>query len=186
MKHAPPSRATRPTFLRKTGTLVLASIVLAGASGCDADIGVTGPSPANPLDAEEQALADALNDHRKASGLPTLSLCVALNVSASAHSDDMRDNNYQSDVGLDGSTTMTRACAAGYAPGCSNAAMAEVIASGSPDPAHTLGQWKEDMTAAPILVNPSLIVMGVGRTFREDQSPIWTIDFGGAEDASCQ
>lgn len=186
MKHAPPSRASRPTFLRKSAQLFLASIALAGVSGCDADIGVTGPSPANPLDSEEQALADALNNHRTASGVPTLSICASLNVSASAHSDDMRDKDYQSDVGLDGSTTMSRACAAGYAPGCSNAAMAEVIASGSPDPAHTLSQWQGDATAAPILVNPSLTVMGVGRTFREDKSPIWTIDFGGEQDSSCQ
>ena len=49
-----------------------------------------------------------------------------------------------------------------------------------------VGQWKADATAGPILVNTMLTVIGVGRTFREDESPIWTVDFGGADDASCK
>ena len=81
---------------------------------------------------------------------------------------------------------MTRACKAGYTPACGDGLMAEVIASGSEDPQHTVGQWKADATAGPILVNPGLTMIGVGRTFREDASPIWTVDFGGLDDPSCK
>jgi uncharacterized protein YkwD len=182
MEHAPLFSATWPTFVCK---VALFAAVALGGPGCTADIGVTGPSPANPLDEGEEAIMKAINDHRAASGAGTLALCASLNVSASAHSDDMRDQEYQSDTGKDGSTPMSRACKAGYTPACSDALMAEVIASGSEDPAHTVGQWKEDATASPILVNAGLRVIGVGRTFRSDESPIWTVDFGGQEDPSC-
>lgn len=166
-------------------TLVSALIPILTA-GCGSDVGVTGPSQANPLDNGEQAVMDAINAHRATSGQSALTICASLNVSASAHSDDMRDRGYQSDIGKDGSTTMTRACDAAYAPACANGVMAEVIASGSDDPAHTVGQWKADAVASPILVNPSLTVIGVGRSFREDESSIWTVDFGGQPDPSCQ
>lgn len=190
MKHAPPYRVLWPTFVRKLGALgasLLALGAASGAAGCGSDIGVTGPSTANPLDEGEEALVKELNAHRAGAGLPALSVCVSLNVSATLHSDDMRDKGYQSDVGKDdGSTTMTRACEAGYKPGCDGAAMAEVIASGSDDPASTANQWKEDATAGPILVNPNLVVLGVGRSFRNDKPPVWTVDFGGAPDSSCE
>src|SRR5690349_17645745 len=144
MEHAPLFRASWPTFLGKLS--LVAGLLIASGPGCSADIGVTGPSPANPLDEGETTLMKTINDHRAASGVGTLELCASLNVSASAHSDDMRDNGYQSDVGQDGSTTMTRACKAGYAPACSDGVMAEVIASGSDDPVHTAGQWEKDAT----------------------------------------
>jgi len=192
MEHAPPSRAAWPTFVRNLATLsalgpfaAIAALALL-APGCEADVGVTGPSTANPLDDGESKLVEAINAHRAASGLSTLTLCASLNISASAHSDDMRDRDYQSDIGQDGSTTMSRACKAGYKPGCDGGAMAEVIASGSDDPEHTLGQWTADATAGPILQNPTLTILGVGRTFRDEQPSVWTVDFGAAADSSCQ
>jgi uncharacterized protein YkwD len=189
MEHAPPYRALWPTFVRNLGAFGALLFVLgsaAGTAGCGSDIGVTGPSSANPLDEGEEGLVKELNAHRESAGLQALTVCASLNVSATLHSDDMRSQGYQSDIGKDGSTTMSRACEAGYKPGCDGAAMAEVIASGSDDPASTLNQWKEDATAGPILINPNLVVLGVGRSFRNDKPPIWTVDLGGASDSSCE
>ena len=146
-----------------------------------------GPSSANPLDAEESALIAGLNKLRADAGIPTpMLVCVSLNVSVSAHADDMRDNAYLSDTGKDGSTPRTRGCAAGYMPSCNNAstAMAETVASGIVTGAETLPQWEKDDTTKALLLNPALTVVGVGRSLQGDV-PVWAMDLAAKDDASC-
>lgn len=154
------------------------------APGCGSDVGRDGPSPANPLDSVETTLVSELNGARGAAGLPALTICRALNVSAAAHSDDMRDNGYLNDEGKDGSTPRDRACQAGYQPACEGVLMAELVASGSGDPVHTVGQWKGDAKSNTALLEPALKVVGVGVSYGEEE-PIWTADLGGEDDSSC-
>src|SRR5512140_1628451 len=96
--------------------------VLALAFGVTACTGTTefagGPSMANPLDADENGFAHAINTARVSAQLPSFKICASLNVSASAHADDMRDNGVTGDKGSDGSTVRTRACTGGYMPAC--------------------------------------------------------------------
>lgn len=147
-----------------------------------------GASQANPLDAEESALIVGLNKLRAGAGIATpVVVCASLNVSASAHADDMRDNAYLSDTGQDGSTPRSRGCAAGYSAACNDTstAMAEVVASGLVNGADTLPQWEKDEMTKGLLLNPSLSVIGIGRALQGDV-PTWAMDLASKNDASCQ
>ncbi len=155
-------------------------------SGCTSVEFADKVSPANPLDEFESELIVQLNSLREQAGVPVLTVCASLNVATSAHSDDMRDNNYLSDVDPGTkSTTPTRACEAGYQPGCSTAAtMIEFIAKGHGEGTTTLDQWKKDPASGPMLTKPEFVVVGVGRSLGADQ-PIWTMDVADKTDASC-
>src|SRR4051812_30636236 len=92
----------------------------------------SGPSEANPPDVEESSVLFSLNELRGMSGIAPVAVCSSLNVSASTHSDDMRDQMYLSDMAPNGSTARQRACTAGYTPACTGSlAMAELVASGN-------------------------------------------------------
>jgi uncharacterized protein YkwD len=161
---------------------VCASFVL----GCSASVTDLGPSQANPLDSQEASLLSAFQAFRTQMGLPNVSGCASLNVSASAHADDMRDKNYLSDMAPDGSTVRTRACSAGYSPACSDAAaVAEAVASGNDVGTDVLMQWETDKTTLPVLSNASLVVVGIGRSEGDEDTHIWAMDLASTPDASC-
>lgn len=160
------------------------SLVLAALAGCGS-VDVSTPSEANPLDAEEAALITALNADRKAAGLPVVTPCTSMNVIASAHSDDMRNNNYLSDTTPAGVSARDRACQNGYKPACSTStAYAELVASGLPDGKGTYDQWKGDAKTAPVLMAPTVVVAGVGRA-TGGKVPVWTVDLASVSDATC-
>ncbi len=171
---------------------LLAPALAIAASGLTACSGNTGsadlPSEANPLDSEESDVIYGLNQLRTGLGLQPVTNCYSLNVSAAAHSDDLRDNPSIAVAmpGSDGSTVTTRACKAGYTPACNGAvAMGEVVAAGYPSGNDTLAGWETDMTAGPIIKSAGFIVVGVGRS----QGPseyVWTMDLGGVTDPSCK
>jgi uncharacterized protein YkwD len=174
--------------MRRMATLrpvvfLCASFVL----GCSASITDLGPSQANPLDSEEASLFAALRSFRSEMGLPDVSDCVSLNVSASTHADDMRDKNYLSDQAPDGSTVRTRACAAGYTPACGNTpSVAETVASGNDVGTDVLMQWETDPKTAAVLTNASLVVVGIGRSEGDQDTHVWAMDLASIPDASCQ
>ena len=169
--------------------VALGLTVLGGTftGGCGGDTTVTpGKSEANPLDDEENSLLLSLNELRGGAGISAkVIICKSLNISASAHSDDMRDGRYLSDKAPDGSTPRDRGCKAGYTPACgSTIAMAEVVASGFPDGKSTLPQWTMDDKTKAILINPSLGVVGTGRSTGGD-AVVWTLDLASEDDPSC-
>jgi uncharacterized protein YkwD len=179
--------ASRP-FVRPSFVAPFVLLVGLFAAGCSGDVQSNpGPSEANPLDAEESALIAALNKLRAGAGITApVQVCVALNVSAAAHADDMRDNAYLTDTGQDGSTPRSRGCAAGYKPACDDktTAIAEVVASGVVTGAETLPQWEKDATTNGLLLNPGLTVIGVGRALQGDK-PVWAMDLASKDDANC-
>jgi uncharacterized protein YkwD len=169
--------------LRALITLALAG-VLAGCSGnaaCDC-----GPSIANPLDADENAIVQQLNIARMNAGVGTVKACFTLNVSAAGHSDDMRDNNYLNDVSpVDGSTVRTRACTAGYKAACGTSIpMAELVAEGNGTGTDTFAQWSTDAMSSPILLEKGYVVVGVGQS-RGLQNEYWALDLSSVADPSC-
>jgi uncharacterized protein YkwD len=165
--------------------LFLAALTVGGCSSVEFADKV---SPANPLDEFELDLLDGLNAVRESAGVPKLAVCASLNVATSAHSDDMRDKNYLSDIAPapDNSTTPTRACDAGYAPACAgSAAMVEFIAKGHGEGTVTLEQWQKDMATGDMLTRAEFVVVGIGRALGADQ-PIWTMDMADKPDGSCE
>jgi uncharacterized protein YkwD len=165
----------------------LALALAAALAGCSGNaVCVCGPSIANPLDADEDAIVQQLNIARSAAGVGPVTACVTLNVSAAAHSDDMRDNDYLSDVSpVDGSTVRTRACAAGYKAACGTTIpMAELVAEGNGTGDETYQQWADDAMSSPILVEKEYLVVGVGQS-RGLQNEYWTLDLASVDDPSC-
>lgn len=166
--------------------MLVAALAL-GAFGCSEVEYADSVSQKNPLDSFELELVAGLNKLRKDAGAPTVTAsgCASLNASASSHSDDMRDKGYLDDVGLDGSTTPSRACDAGFAVACDGKiAMAELIAKGNGEGTATLDQWVADPNSKPLLLDPQFVVVGVGRSLGGD-SAIWTLDLAAATDPSC-
>lgn len=140
------------------------------------------------LDPLESDVIYEINRVREDAGVAaTLTACTALNKSASAHSDDMRNKGYTKDVGLDGSTVRTRSCASGYQPGCAEStSMGELVASGIEDAKALVAQWETNESAKGLMVSTGLVVIGVGRSIADDGSTYWTADLGGKADPSCQ
>lgn len=165
---------------------VLATLALGVSTvGCSSVEYADSVSQANPLDAVENDLVGRLNELRSNAGAAVLKVCASLNASASAHSDDMRDNGYLKDVGPDGSTAVTRACKAGFSVACDGGVgMAELLAKGYASAAQTVDQWAADPGTQPVLVNPDFVTVGVGRSMG-GESAIWTLDLAAAEDPSC-
>jgi uncharacterized protein YkwD len=183
-----PVTRSRTNALR-SGRLFAAAVSFATAAyGCSGSTTLESskdPSHAS-LDAEEQALLAAINDRRVAKGVPVVTTCASLDASASLHSDDMRDHHYLSDVAKDGSTVRLRACESGYQGGCSEAAaMAELVSEGVSEPSGVVDQWTSDAKTSAILLNPSLVVVGIGRA-EGAAPPVWTLDLGSVDEPSCQ
>ena len=175
------------SFFRVAAVFALPLGVAACTGSTAAD---DGPSQANPLDSEEASLMAGLNMLRASQtpALPSIAVCFSLNVSASAHSDDMRDNNYlaQSPPDDPSSTVRTRACTAGYTPACSgDIAMGEVLAEGFGSGATTLTGWEDNATSDALLLNAGFIVGGVGRSIGAT-TEMWTLDLAAVNDPSCQ
>lgn len=166
--------------------VILPALALAPwAVGCSTVEYADSVSQANPLDAVESDLVGRLNDMRTKAGVPVLKVCATLNQSASAHSDDMRDKGYLKDVGPDGSTTVTRACEAGFSAACEGTlGMAELLAKGNASAAPTLEQWAADTGTQPVLVDAGFVTLGVGRSMG-GETAIWTLDLAAADDPSC-
>jgi uncharacterized protein YkwD len=139
------------------------------------------------LDPEEQSFLVTLNDYRAQNGLGPLSACSSLNSAAQLHSEDMRDNNYFSHTGLNGSSPWDRSCLAGYLLGCGpQTAMGENLAAGNSTATATFGQWKNSPGHNANMLGSSFVVIGIGRaTGGGTYGTYWTTVFGGATEASC-
>jgi uncharacterized protein YkwD len=168
--------------------LFVGACSLLGAAGCSSSLSETGVSQANPLDSEEQDLIGTINGIREGAGAPDLVACASLDTAASAHADDMRDNDYLDDTSLDGKSTRDRDCAAGYMPACdTSSTISELVAAGNDQGASTAMQWQTDPDPSiqQILVDPIYVVIGAGRSIG-DEKTYWAADLGSAtDDTSC-
>ncbi len=172
---------SRPTLA------ALAFAFLGVLPACSSTQTVNSASAANPLDSEESSLLYQLNMVREQAGITdALVVCKSLNVSASKHADSMRDDGYLADEDPAGGDVRSRACDAGFTPGCNkDAVMAELVASGIDEGKKTLDQWLADATSKPIALNPDLKVAGVGRSLAEDGAR-WALDLAHDDDPSCE
>jgi uncharacterized protein YkwD len=168
------------------GTRISVAFTLVLLTGCGSVSMDLGPSQANPLDSEEANAWFEINQVRAGKGLAPVAKCASLNVSASAHADDMRDNDYLAETGMDGSSVQSRACAAGYMTACTSpdAAMEELVAMGIETGEATVQQWVGSSTADAILVNPNMTVVGIGRSL-SSSTTYWAADFAAVDEASC-
>jgi uncharacterized protein YkwD len=158
------------------------------ASDCGACTTCQGSSDATtPLDSEEAAFLGIINQYRAQNGLGALSACTSLNRAAQGHSEDMRDQNYFSHTGQNGSSPWERACDACYELGCGPmTAMAENIAAGNSGAQATFDQWKNSPGHNANMLGASFTVIGIGRATGGGQYGVyWTNVFGGDAEPSC-
>ncbi|MFP6685617.1 MAG: CAP domain-containing protein, partial [Polyangiaceae bacterium] len=139
------------------------------------------------LDGEEQAFLQIINTYRAQNGLGALAACKSLNRTAQGHSEDMRDQDYFSHDGLNGSEPWDRACDACYELGCGPmTAMAENIAAGNSGAQKTFTQWKNSPGHDKNMKGASFKYIGIGRaTGGGTYGSYWTNVFGGAHEKSC-
>ncbi len=169
--------------LQKTLLLACAALAVACSDVEYAD----GTSPQNPLDPEESVVVQKVNALRDTVNAPAVKVCAALNVSASVHSDDMRNKGYLDDNAPDGTDPRQRACNAGYKPACENiAGMVELVAKGNALGAETFSQWNKDPATQKLIQDSTFLVIGVGRSLSSEASAIWTVDMSTADDPSCE
>jgi uncharacterized protein YkwD len=154
---------------------------------CAGDCGQGSGPQTTGLDTEEMAFVVLINQHRASNGLGPLKTCVTLNRSAQGHSEDMRDKNYFSHTGLDGSSMVTRSCDACYSFACPlGTAMGENIAAGNSGASGTFTQWKNSSGHNMNMLSPNYTVMGIGRaTGGGTYGVYWTNVFGGKDDGTC-
>jgi uncharacterized protein YkwD len=158
------------------------------ASDCGACPTCQGAGDATtPLDSEEQAFLGIINQYRAQNGLGALTACTSLNRAAQGHSEDMRDNNYFSHNGLNGSSPWERSCDACYELGCGPmTAMAENIAAGNSGAQGTFDQWKNSPGHNANMLGGNFKMIGIGRATGGGQyGSYWTNVFGGDSEASC-
>ena len=148
--------------------------------------GGAGPTT-TPLDSEEQAFVTIINNYRAQNGLAPLTPCVSLNRTAQGHSEDMRDNNYFSHTGLNGSAPWDRACVACFDLGCGPmTAMGENIAAGNSGAQATFQQWKDSPGHNANMLSNNYTMMGIGRAVGGGQYGVyWTNVFAGDDEPSC-
>lgn len=158
------------------------------ASDCGACSTCQGASDATTtLDAEEQAFLVLINQYRAQNGLGALAACTSLNRAAQGHSEDLRDQDYFSHTGLDGSSPWSRSCDACYALGCGPmTAMAENIAAGNSGAQGTFTQWQNSPGHNANMLGSSFTMIGIGRaTGGGTYGSYWTNVFGGDTEPSC-
>jgi uncharacterized protein YkwD len=158
------------------------------ASDCGACSQCGGAGDATtPLDADEQAFLGIINNYRAQNGLGALAGCTSLHRAAQGHSEDMRDNDYFSHDGLNGSEPWDRACDACYELGCGpSTAMGENIAAGQPDAASVFDAWKNSPGHNANMLGSDFTMIGIGKaTGGGEYGVYWTNVFGGATEPSC-
>jgi uncharacterized protein YkwD len=158
----------------------------AGGTGGTLDCGGAGPTT-TPLDAEELAFLDLINDYRAQNGLGSLTHCISLDRAAQGHSEDMRDLDYFDHIGLDGRSPWERACDACFDLGCGpSTAMAENIAAGNSGAAATFQQWQNSPGHNANMLGSSFHMIGIGRaTGGGTYGVYWTNVFAGNDEPSC-
>lgn len=140
------------------------------------------PAPVPPADhppddlAFEGAVADLINQHRAANGLPALTLVPELTQAARRHSQDMATQRFTAHTGSDGSDGAGRMRDAGY----NWAAWDEVIGWGFTDPASVVDWWMNDEFHRPVLLSDKFAELGVGyyRDADSEWTHYWTVNFG--------
>jgi uncharacterized protein YkwD len=127
--------------------------------------------------ANEQSIANLLNQQRNSHGLPSLALVSELTQAARRHSRDMADHNFTSHTGSDGSNAGERMREAGY----NWTTWAEIIGWGSGSNTESMVDWWMNSPGhRSIILSSYYTDFGVGyaRNPGSDWGHYWTVNFG--------
>lgn len=136
------------------------------------------------LSSMERHLLDLMNDYRGTQA--NLAACNSLNVAAQDHANDMRDEEYYSHKGKNGSEFWERACDAGYQAGCGPTTwMGEIITGWASTPEEAFQMWRNSPGHDALMKDGTYSVAGVGHACGGPLGHYWVVDFAAANEASC-
>lgn len=144
------------------------------------------PAPVAPTSEFVAQVVNLINEYRASLNLSRLSadpyLTTASNNYAKLYATQAGSTSGFSHVGPDGSTSATRAYAAGF-PGCW---WGEAVAAGQTTPAAVVNNWKESSLHNAILINPEATSIGAGYYYSSTSfyKHYWVLNTGRPE-AGC-
>jgi uncharacterized protein YkwD len=148
-------------------TALLASVVF----------GLSGTAAA--ANTEDQQLLALVNEQRAAADLPPLVENQQLGTAAQSYADYMAVNNFFAHKGLDGSTLVSRAEAAGYT---SWSFLGENLAAGQPTPERVVTAWMKSPTHRANILSSEAheIGFGLARNASSKYRVYWAMEIGTA------
>lgn len=156
----------------------VAAVAIAAALALSAGRGPAPINAATPLDAEEQAFLNLLNQHRAQNGLASLSANTNLQAASEWMSADMGSHNYFSHTDSLGRDPFQRMRDFGYNY---NTWLGENIAAGTSSAQVVFDLWRNSPGHNANMLNPNYKVVGIGRVYTNGSTYgwYWTNDFGG-------
>jgi uncharacterized protein YkwD len=154
--------------------LVLTALLALVAVGLN---GGTASASTSASDEYQVELIKLINDERAAAGLSPVVPSETLSEAAQGYADYMAEANFFAHKGLDGSTLVTRAEAAGYSTW---SFLAENLAAGQPTPQRVVGAWMKSPTHRANVLAPEAIEVGFGKSYNPGSKyhVYWAMEMG--------
>ena len=130
----------------------LLALVAVGAAGGTASASV----------ADEVRVVELVNEQRAAHGLPPMAINGTLGSAAQGYAEYMAEANFFAHRGLDGSTLVTRAEAAGYRAW---SFLGENLAAGQPTPERVVAAWMKSPTHRANVLSSEAAEIGIGKAY---------------------
>jgi uncharacterized protein YkwD len=161
-------------MLRLKLWLVLAAMLALVAVGLTG--GTVSASVADEQSEEAQVIA-LINAERAVYGLQPVTLDETLGAAAKGYAEYMAGANFFAHKGLDGSTLVTRAEAAGYK---NWSFLAENLAAGQPTAARVVSAWMKSPSHRANVLSAEAAQVGIGRATNPDSKyrVYWAMEMG--------
>jgi uncharacterized protein YkwD len=147
------------------GTML--ALVAVGAAGGTASAAV----------ADEVRVVELVNEQRAAHGLPPMRINETLGEAATGYAGYMAEANFFAHRGLDGSTLVSRAEAAGYRAW---SFLGENLAAGQPTPERVVDAWMKSPTHRANVLSDEAVEIGIGKAYNPDSKyrVYWAMEIG--------
>lgn len=147
------------------GTLL--ALVAVGTAGGTASASV----------ADEVRVVELVNAERAAHGLPPMAINETLGAAAAGYAGYMAEANFFAHKGLDGSTLVTRAEAAGYRAW---SFLGENLAAGQPTPERVVAAWMKSPTHRANVLSAEAAEIGIGKAYNPSSKyrVYWAMEIG--------
>jgi uncharacterized protein YkwD len=149
--------------------LVLAAVLALVA------VGTAGTASASVAD--EVRVVQLVNEQRAAHGLPPMTMNDTLGAAAQGYAEYMASANFFAHKGLDGSTLVSRAEAAGYQAW---SFLGENLAAGQPTPERVVDAWMKSPTHRANVLSNEGVEIGIGKAQNADSKyrVYWAMEIG--------
>ena len=145
----------------------LLTLVAVGAAGGTASASVS----------DEVRVVELVNEQRAAHGLPPMAINDTLGQAAQGYAGYMAEANFFAHRGLDGSTLVTRAEAAGYRAW---SFLGENLAAGQPTPERVVTAWMNSPTHRANVLSAEGAEIGIGKAYNPNAKyrVYWAMEIG--------